>query len=60
MKKSWFGKQVCLSKDKYKNRKLANLASKCLHNNLGKPNKVYKCHYGKHFHLTSKVSKCLN
>lgn len=56
MKKTWFGKQVCLSKDRYKNRSSAELANKVLQNNLGILYEVYKCDYGKHFHLTTKNS----
>ena len=59
MKKSWFGKQICLSKDRYKNRMIADRATEYLQK-CGFPNRVYKCNYGKHFHLTTKELWKLN
>lgn len=57
MKKSWFGKQVCLSKDRYKNKLLAKRASEYLEKLFNKHQEIYKCNYGKHFHLTTRIKK---
>ena len=50
------GKEICLSKVRYKNRKMADRAAEYFQKSLGGTNRVYKCLYGKHFHLSSRTN----
>lgn len=51
------GKLTCLTKVRYKNRKLADRAAEYFIKVFHEDNRVYKCMYGKHFHLTTTPPK---
>lgn len=48
------GKKICLSKKRYKNRRMTWHWAAYYFKLLGSESNIYKCKYGKHFHLTTK------